>query len=67
MTAGAQDSWTRGQQPAAAGVYEVSPFKAVEMVSEATWDGSRWRYLTDGRECYVQNLAWRRPQQELAA
>ncbi|MFC7515067.1 hypothetical protein ACFQUU_08630 [Herbaspirillum sp. GCM10030257] len=66
MTA-TSSSWIRDEPPTTAGRYEVSPFQTVEMVSEATWDGKVWRYLSSGRECYIQKLAWRHQQQELAA
>lgn len=67
MNTPAPAEWIRDKQPAAPGRYEVSPFKTVEMVSEACWDGRVWRYLDSDRECYIQNLAWRYPDHAQAA
>lgn len=55
-----EQAWNpRGTKPTEPTVCEIRCFHTVEMVSEARWDGRVWRYLTTGRECYIQTPEWR--------
>lgn len=46
-------------KPAAIGEYRVR-FPKSQAVCRARWDGVLWRDLSNGFECYFQNVEWTR-------
>ena len=56
---GTTDWYPANVKPVHVGIYRVRlPLQTVEMSAYAEWDGTLWRDVTNGLECYFQNMQW---------